>query len=255
VVEIDFADSIIILTEPDKFKYSGTGQELPITLNNGYPFLTCAAEMLSGAKVPLQLVVDLGATHALSLNVETHKDVVIPENAIEFRLGTGIGGDVNGYIGRISSLNLGKFTLKNVLTSFSEKPLPECPQGAVGKEGNLGTDALRRFNVIFDYANERILLEPNSHFNESFEFNMTGIQFTRTEKGNFKIDRVIPNSPASESGVKVDDIVIEINGHPAAEFTEDDLEQLLKKEGAEVTLGLSRGGKKVEISVRLRRLI
>ena len=33
----------------------------------------------------------------------------------------------------------------------------------------LGTHALRRFNVTFDYRNERIVLESNGHFVEPFE--------------------------------------------------------------------------------------
>jgi len=254
-VKIDFDNMLITLTEPDRFRYSGAGQELPIVLSGNVPLVTCEAKTSAGMEVPVQLVVDLGAGHALSLNVDSHEDIPVPEEAIEFRLGTGVGGDVNGYIGRISSLQLGEFALRDVVTSFADATLRGCAVSGTAQHGNLGTNALRRFNVTFDYPNERMILEPNSHFKDRFEFNMAGIGFKRTDKGTFTIDRVIENSPAGESGLKVEDVVNKINGRRARHFSEEDLEQLLKEEGEEVSLIISRGSEQIEVRLKLRRLI
>jgi hypothetical protein len=254
-VKIDFDNMAITLTELDSFSYSGAGQELPIVLNNSLPLVTCEAEMSGSTKVPVQLVVDLGAGHALSLNVDSHNDIVVPEDAIEFRLGTGVGGDVNGQIGRISSLHLGKYSLKDMVTSFTTAALAGCAISGTAQHGNLGTNALRRFNVTFDYANKRMILEPNSQFQDPFEFNMTGIEYKKTGNGAFRIDRVVPDSPASESGLEADDLVIKIDGRPADDFNEDDLNELFEQEGKEVTLGISRGGEQIEVRFKLRRLI
>jgi hypothetical protein len=246
---------LITLTEPERFGYSGTGQELPIVLSGNFPLVTCEARTSGGAKVPVQLVVDLGAGHALSLNVDSHEDITVPRGAIEFRLGTGVGGDVNGRIGRISSLHLGRFALNDVVTSFADAALRGCAVSGTAQHGNLGTNALRRFNVTFDYANQRMILEPGGHFKDPFEFNMAGIGFKKTHEGTFDIDRVIRNSPAGESGLKKDDVVNNINGRPAKHFSEEDLEQLLKEEGKEVSLCISRGGEQIEVCLKLRRLI
>jgi len=186
---------------------------------------------------------------------ESDKNIALPENAVEFRLGTGLGGDINGHIGRIQSLQLGKYTLKNVVTSFSKGPLADCAMLSSARHGNLGTDALRRFNVTFDYANERMIFQPNSHFTDPFEFNMAGMAFKKTEKGTFTIDQVVRNSPAGESGLKAGDVLSKINGQGASHFSEGDLEKLLKEEGEEVTLGISRGDQRIEVNLKLRRLI
>ena len=100
-----------------------------------------------------------------------------------------------------------------------------------------------------------MILEPNDNFDEPFEFNMAGIQFTKTSKGMFRIDRVIPNSPASESGLRVDDVVTSINGTSVDYLTHDELNQLMEKEGEKVILNISRGNENTSICLQLRRLI
>jgi hypothetical protein len=254
-VKINFDDSIITIAEPGKSSYSGMGTELPLTIEHGFPFLSCEAEMLNGVPVPIQLVVDLGASHALSLDITSHQDIILPENAMEFRIGKGIGGDVYGHIGRIKELHLGQFGLKNVITTFTNGPVAKCASLEKAKHGNLGTSALRRFNVTFDYANNKMILEPNKNYNEPFEFNMAGIQYTKTGKGAFNVDRVVPNSPASESDLMSNDLIIEINGRSAQEFSYDDLFQLFEKEGEEVNLKIIRGNDRIVVSFMLRRLI
>jgi hypothetical protein len=254
VVEVDHDRMAVALIDPDDFRYSGSGQQLDLPLNSyGVPELKCRTELQNGKTVPLQLVVDTGASHALSLHVGSQEAITLPEGAVESTLGRSLYGDVFGHVGRISSLHLGELELENVVTSFTSDPRKRVT--VCGKEGNLGNDALRRFNVIFDYAREKMILEPNSHFKEPFEFNMAGIGCMKTEKGLFKIDRIVPNSPASESGLTVNDLVVDINGKPADQYKVDELRMLLRKEGKNVTLGISRGEERIVVQMKLRRLI
>ncbi len=252
-VRIDYDNEVITLTEPDKFEYQVSGQELPITFRNQFPFITCMAEMLGGARMSVDLVVDIGHSQALSLNVGLHEEVIPPENAIQTRIGSGVGGEVLGHVGRIKALHLGKYTLSNLVTSFRSGPRKGPAQ--LEKEGNLGAEALRRFNVIFDYGNDRMILEPNSHFNDAFDYDMSGMVYSKTGKGMFRIDRIIPNSPASESGLKVNDLLIEVNGRAANQFRMADLSRSFKRDGEEINLVVSRGEEQIRFRLKLRRLI
>jgi len=253
VVRIDYAGSVLTLIPPEQFTYKGSGQVLPLSLSNNFPLLECSAELSDGSRVPLQLTVDAGASHALSLNVGSHEHIVAPGNAVESVVGRGISNSIYGKIGRVKSLELGGISMKNVLTTFLSAP--EDGPSRIGRNGNLGSEILRRFVVYFDYRNERIILEPGDLFDQPFEMNMAGIAYVKTGGNLFRIDHVLENSPAGESGLKADDIVISINGRPAEQFTIGDLDALFKKEGEEVGLTILRVGKEQEVRLKLRRLI
>jgi len=253
VVRIDYVKHVITLIEPDKFTYEGSGQELPIKFRNNFALLECSVELIGGAKVPLELAVDTGASHALSLNVGSDDDIIIPDTAVEFILGRGISNSIYGNIGRIKSLQLGDITVKNAITSFQSGQ--SGASSCTSRNGNLGNDLLRRFVVTFDYAGERMILEPGGHFDTPFEFNMAGMAYVKTGGGNFRIDFILKDSPAGDSGLKVNDVVTSINGNPSEQLKIGDLDELLKKEGTRVDLHVTRGEKNLELSLKLRRLI
>ncbi len=61
------------------------------------------------------------------------------------------------------SLDLGPFSLRDVTTAFAPAAVRSRQQGA---EGVLSNNALRRFNVFFDYRSETLYLKPNGHYRE-----------------------------------------------------------------------------------------
>ena len=152
-------------------------------------------------------------------------------------------------IGRITSLHLGKTALSEVLTTFSSKKMHPLE-----KEGNLGSKTLCRFRVTFDYRSQRMFLEPTTGYDAPFEFNMAGIQFVRAEEGRFKIERVFPDSPASEAELAEQDLILAVDGRPAGEYTLDELESLFRREGRKVALIVLHEGRTSDIRLKLRRL-
>ena len=85
----------------------------------------------------------------------------------------------------------------------------------------MGGDILRRFKVIFDYTRKRMILEPNSQFDESFEYDMSGISLT-AEGRDYKIlrvGRVFEDTPAAEAGLRDGDQILAVDGKPSSELT------------------------------------
>ncbi len=140
-------------------------------------------------------------------------------------------------------------------TSFAQST-----KGALANKdltGNIGGGILRRFKVIFDYQNRRMVLEPNSRLTEPFEFDMSGTVLTAEGAGldSFKIFYVTENSPAAEAGLRVGDVITAIDGKPAPTLTLDIVREMFKQNGREYLLSIKRGEQVSQVKVKLRSLI
>jgi len=75
--------------------------------------------------------------------------------------------------------------------------------------GLVGNDILRRFNIVFNYPQREIHLQPNSHFNDQFDYAYTGIGMYYID-GKIMVVDVIKDSPAEKAGFKVGDEIVSV---------------------------------------------
>lgn len=103
-----------------------------------------------------------------------------------------------------------------------------------------------------------MILEPNSHFEEPYEEDMSGISLTPEEIGGTKLSESVKSwrthqdqKPAYRSG----DLVTAIDGQPAATLTEGHIERMFIQPAREFSLSIKRGDKELIVRLKLRRLI
>ena len=80
--------------------------------------------------------------------------------------------------------------------------------------GNLGDAALRRFRVIFDVPDGRLVLIPGPHVGTPFPRNLVGLQ-TVPDGTAARVLFVMPHSPALEAGMRKGDEILDVDGQPA----------------------------------------
>ncbi len=254
VVAIDYDTEIITLTEPDAYDYRGRGESLPLAMSPmSIPTVAAGIEIANGQVIPLEIVIDTGAMHALSLEIESHDGITIPGPSREFELGHTYFGAVTGHVARIEAIHLGDLTLRDVVTTFVSQAQPGLPP--CGGNGNLGAAALGRFNVTFDYSRDRMILEPTERTDDPFEFTMTGANYARNDQGNLRVFSIVPDSPALEAGLEPGDILTAIDGRHVTGLEDDEIKELLQREGADVALRVSRGRESLNVSLRPRRIL
>jgi M6 family metalloprotease-like protein len=79
-----------------------------------------------------------------------------------------------------------------------------------------------------------------------------GVQFGEGKEGEgVKIDRVTPDGPAAQAGLKTSDVVIKFEGKKVANAERITTALLEKTPGDEVTLTVRRDGKEVELKVKI----
>ena len=264
VVDFDFENQILRLYPPDKFSYSGSGEELPITIEHGsFPYINTEVSIDGGDPIETSLVIDTGAGHALSLSVEEHDGLEIPEKTVSSILGWGANGVIRGRKGRISSLKIGDYLLQDVITSFPDQGGMHAlkqngPHGQITRHGILGAKVLKRFRVVFDYTNERVIFEPNGSLHDPFRSNTIGLMPKPWGAGaeSMEVAFVIDSSPAQLAGIEVGDHITAINGTPVAEMEVNDIIGLIEQDpGSEMTLTVRRGNDKYQKKLTLKELI
>jgi hypothetical protein len=252
-VEIDPDAGVIRLHDPATFEPPEGAISLPLEIRRGIPFTTLSVTTLAGDTVPVVLAVDLGASHPVSLNAGTVEGLEVPPGAVETVIGRGISGDVRGRVGRVAAVMLGNVKLENVIATFPVGD-HQSPRGMDSRNGNLGSGILGRFAVTFDYAHDRMVLVPGRRLREPFEHDMSGLVLRNGDDG-LPVQEVIPGSPGDQAGLRAGDLVVEVNGTPAASLGAYGLRDLFRQEGARVDLVFRRGEERHEVTLTLRRLV
>jgi hypothetical protein len=164
IVGLDFDRQVVVLHEPANYHYDGAGVSVEMTRDPSESYsIPVTLGLVGGRSVDTSLFIDLGGVYALSLVVDEAAGIDRPDSE-KVLLGYGASGEINGYRGRIESLTVGPYTLTDVVAVFTEPP-----GGADFTNATIGLPALRRFNLVFDYFQGRLYLEPNTHFGEPSE--------------------------------------------------------------------------------------
>lgn len=257
VVEIDYEAKLINLYEPASYDYKGAGEIVPVTFSNHKP--TVKASLVLNGHEPFEgrLEIDTGSDEVMLVNSSYVNAHGLNDLVTNFRLGNsgGAGGMTRSHTGRVAGVRLGRFELARPLVTFS---LARTGSDATtAYDGLLGGEFLRRFRVIIDYSRRRIVFEPNAHFNDPVETDMSGLEFMG-EGADFKryvVNEVIEGSPAAEAGLKEDDVLVAIDRRPASSFTLEQVRALLRREGEEHLLSVKRGAETLHFRIKLRRLL
>ncbi|HEU5181832.1 MAG TPA: PDZ domain-containing protein, partial [Candidatus Polarisedimenticolia bacterium] len=254
-VSLDNDRSLMTLRRPEDYTPPEGAGVLPLVFDDGgKPFADARVRIADGGAKPIQLAVDLGASHVVSLNETEGNGLLAPAGSIAATIGRGVSGAVLGKVGRIASLELGPFKLEHLVATFPDKAY-QNPRGMDSKDGNLGNGALSRFLVTFDYAHERLVLFPAAGFTEPSEWDMSGMQGDLTGKGTVEVSRVLAGSPAEAAGIRQGDTLVRIAGEEVTQASYFTLKERFKKDGETVTVELRRKDKPVLASLKLRRLV
>jgi len=252
IVEIDYEAHTLSLFGPDKYQYKGTGQVIPIKIKDGSPMIRLKMTTTSGKSIEDYFEVDngMGATLLLRTPAVKKYGLLSETQTIQAPIDIEAGGEYKRKFGRLRSVQLGRYIIENPTVSLSEN--------VEGEGGIIGEEILRRFKVIFDFSHHRMILEPNSHFREPYEEDMSGISLTPEEIDGtkfFRIRQVVANTAGSEAGLQAGDLITAIDGQPAATLTEGHIERMFTQDGKEFSLSIKRGDKGLIVRLKLRRLI
>ncbi|GAB3923422.1 hypothetical protein GCM10028827_10000 [Mucilaginibacter myungsuensis] len=256
-VRFNFYDSTLVISKPKHVRLLSKGIKIPLSIEDKKPYIYTNVKMADGSVQTKKLLVDIGAGHPLSIENSLESEGM-PQNFIAGNLGLGITGPITGYISRIKEIDLGKYKIKDPITSFPDqeslkKALPLTP-----RDGNMGIGILRRFTMIIDYTNGAMYLKKGIDMDEPFEHDMSGIEyfFIGNDYSNLVVGRVEPGSAADAVGMKPKDEILAINFKPVDKLTIDQIDNLFKsKDGRNLLLEVYRNKEYIKVLLTLRKRI
>jgi len=294
IVKINYSSEMITIYDPLKYRLKSCRrcEVLPLNFVGNKPYITLKTDSETNQK-QVTLLVDSGSSDILWLFDEADFIKKKPPNYFEDFLGLGLSGNIHGKRAKIPGLNIGRFRLKLVSTSFPEKDAITKARYYEERDGSVGGGFLSRFTVTFDYGNKKIRLKKNSRFNNPFNYNMSGLtlehegmELVKEEKradvksninnpngsliGNsisvttelrfslvpkYIVVDVREGSPAALAGIKKDDEVISINGARAHQYKLYELITLFSsEEGKKISMEIKRNGHIRRIKFHLKSL-
>ncbi len=260
VVTIDFVNHEIFLTKPNKYKYRPSkGEKYPIFIENAKPYADIVALVDNGKELPIRVMLDTGAGHALLLDRSKDPQIKLPTKVIQAQLGRGLSGVINGSLGRLKKIRFGKFELNDIIASYPDSLSFGMKLKGNERQGNVGCELLRRFKVTFNYSENYIVLKPTANgLKETFEHDMSGVEVkaNKDDLRKYYIENVVINSPAWAAGLQEGDELLFVNNQPAPTMSISEIYILLQKgEGREITMLVRRESIAIFVKFKLKRMI
>lgn len=247
-VEINYSSKKLTLYDP-KFYKSKKNKKLlkksdiiDLKIIRRKPYIQATVYNEGNEKSEVNLLVDSGASHAVSLFKSSDDQIEIPDNSLFTFIGIGLSGEIYGHIGRVKKFGIGDFTFKNPIITYPDETSVQISDYENERSGSLGADILNRFTVVFDYHGNRMILKPNSNYKNDFQYNLSGIDISTPlpDFPVFEISKIRKGSPAWIAGLEEGDQIVTINGIETSEYKLSNIVQLLQ----------SRAGKKLHVGIK-----
>ena len=269
LVEINYAKRrIIVYKDNDKSRkrIQKKFETLPITIERNKPYIQSSV-VIKSVEIPAKLLVDIGNSDAIWLFENKDNGIFIPPKNFEDYLGKGFSGDVEGKRAQIKKFAFSKFEFNNPIVAFPDSSSIKNVRMVKNRAGSIGAEILKRFNLVFDYPNQKMFLKKNRNYNLPFNYNKSGIEvqhyglqwvqetvsletvpFTGSVNNvksdaiysNFRYKTVLKpiyiivhvrkNSPADLAGLKKGDVIVSINQKKGYDFSLEKINSLLKSD-------------------------
>ncbi|NRB61532.1 MAG: aspartyl protease family protein [Saprospiraceae bacterium] len=261
ILEINYRKRTVTFYDPQLFERDlSLYQTLATEFHRGKPYLFTQTLLPNQQTIETKMLMDTGAGLSLLLYTNTDSLLRLPEKVIPSPLGFGLGGTLNGYLGRVQNFDLLPPTLilDEPITHFQALSDRADSVYLNNRNGIIGNKLLEHFSIILDYIDENIYVRPIQDLSKDYDFDRSGLVLSAfgANLNKFTVFYVIPDSPADKVGLQKGDRITSINGLPSNFFNmEGMMRKFSKKEGKKIKVKVRRGDEKLKLNFTLRNLL
>lgn len=290
LVKLDYHKKIVTFYKPDSSFEKNIAKnyaKIPITVERKKPYINTLVKT-DTTTVWAKLLIDTGNSDAIWLFDKLSDKIHLPKNNFNDYLGQGLSGNVEGKRGLINEFSIGDFKFNSPIVAFPDSLSIKNISIKSNRLGSLGGEILKRFSVVFDYTKKQLYLKKNKAYKSPFYYNKSGIEIWRSgeqwvknmviahdnsiafdlskENVNLKyqmelkpvyeIGYIRENSNASNSGLKIGDIVVAVDGKEVYNHSLQEINSLLwSDDEIWIELKVQRLGKLMTFKFQLLNII
>ncbi|QLE00498.1 PDZ domain-containing protein [Galbibacter sp. BG1] len=295
IVEIDYNAEKLKLYDPNQYDYSKCRkcETLPLTVEGSKAYVHANIKQYTAMEeIEVKLLLDSGSCDALWLFENNEHEITGPIKFFDDFLGFGLSGQIHGKRARVQRFSLAGFELPEAKVAYPDEEALQYINQLRDRNGSLGSEILRRFDLVIDYHNEKITFKKNKNFRDPFKYNMSGIELqhnglrmvkaligdynglAKRDTGNdgikvylekqfnfelhpaLEIAQVREGSPASEVGLRPGDVILQVNNRSIHNNTLQEVSEMInEKEGKTVRLIIDRQGSELKFAFELQKML
>ncbi len=294
VVAINYHNKTLTFHDPRHYRPRQTNKNviLPLTLVKRKAYIDGLIDIDSLRDVPVKLLVDTGSSDAVWLFLNEKKGISLPDKYYDDFLGKGLNGNIFGKRTMIKRIRIGDFELHNAKTAFPNMETFSAIKDLGDRNGSVGGEVLKRFNIVFNYPMNEVTLRKNANFKMPFHYNMSGIEIQHSglryiaeriadhqglvkgEERDFGTVQILmenrtrlslvpeivvsgirAGSPADEAGLREGDVILAVNGKRIHQYKLQEVVKMLnEREGKRVKLLIERFNRDLLFSFVLKNV-
>tara|TARA_B100000795_G_scaffold86247_1_gene62751 strand:+ start:84 stop:1292 length:1209 start_codon:yes stop_codon:yes gene_type:complete len=162
------------------------------------------------------VILDLGSNGDIALSKKTLDKIMKTEaklplsvsfgNSSSGLYGTGASDSI--YYTSVSDVSFGDIALKNTIVEFTNE-----------SASTIGTNFFKNYDLVINWFDKEITLMKNKEYDNS-SLSSYGFSYNN-HNDSLIVSRIHNNSSAANEGLKINDIILEINGEEYGELTSD----------------------------------
>lgn len=249
IVKINYDSSHIEVWSPGSIRYPKGGHILRPTIT-GIPAIGARVRDASARRGNFYFDTGAGLCFLMSEDYARDSTILRQGKRIINTQVEGMGGKKPMKLSTVGEVRIGPYRFRKVPAYIFEDEYKITAYPQVG--GLIGNDLFRRFNLVINYAESIIHMNPNSHYFEPFDYSYTGLGIY-TVDGQIRIEDVIKGSPGDKAGLEPGDVILAINN--AVSKNIQYYKTLLQTQGANLKMLVLRNGHPIAATLRVRSIL
>ncbi len=209
IVTLDYDKQMISVYAPGKYKYPKGGTFLKPTFAS---IPITKHEVSDERSYLLNFYFDTGAGMCMLFTDQFIKDsnFISKKRKMVSTQVEGLIGKIGMRLTTIKRMKIGPYKFSKVPVHIYDDSLNVLSYPFVS--GLMGSDLLRRFNLVINYPEQTFHLTPNTHLKDPFDYSYTGMNYYFIE-GKVVITEVQQGSPAEKAGFIPGDIIFGVENN------------------------------------------